>query len=473
MIDLIIVAAYFLLMLIFGWSNRHQTAESYWVAGRTHSASRISLSLVATIFGASSTMGIIGLGYSRGFTGAWWSLIGGIALIPFALLLASRVRSLSVYTLPDILRKAYGDRVALPAGLMISIAWCGVIAAQIIAGGKLVSVLFPVSLDIALIIVSIVFILYTFWGGQLSVIKTDTWQFPLFLFGLFIVLIFLLVSGSATHDFWSAVPAAHWRFPVSDLFGWYDMLVFYPLIVGFPYLVGPDIYSRVFCAKDDQAARKGALTAAMIVIPISFLLAFAGIMAKAKFPEIPAEAALPTILTSLIPVGLKGIIIIGFLGAIMSSADTCLLSAATILSLNVIKLPAGSKEQQLKITKILIIVLGVTAWFIASQQRGIISSLLLGYTVFVGGVVCPTLASFFKDRLRITQWGALCSVIIGGLSAVFGKIQGGAVMKTILTDHGQALFEMILGPKYLSILPVILSIIALLIISWLLPEKNR
>ncbi|MBW2358482.1 MAG: hypothetical protein JRF21_07265 [Deltaproteobacteria bacterium] len=113
MIDLIIIIAYFLVMLFVGWRSRHQSAESYWVAERRYSTGRITMSLVATIFGASSTMGIIGLGYSRGLTGAWWALIGGLALIPFALLLASRVRALNVYTLPDILKRAYGETVAV------------------------------------------------------------------------------------------------------------------------------------------------------------------------------------------------------------------------------------------------------------------------------------------------------------------------------------------------------------------------
>jgi len=110
-------------------------------------------------------MGIIGLGYSRGLTGAWWSLIGGIALIPFGLFLASRVRALNVYTLPDILKNAYGHRVALTAGIMIALAWCGVISAQLIAGGRLLCSFLPLDFRFALGIVAIVFIAYTFWGG--------------------------------------------------------------------------------------------------------------------------------------------------------------------------------------------------------------------------------------------------------------------------------------------------------------------
>lgn len=464
--DLIIIVGYFAVMLFVGWRSRLQSAECYWVAERRYPTARITLSLVATIFGASSTMGIIGLGYSRGLTGAWWSLVGGIALIPFALILASRVRTLEVYTLPDILKNAYGERVAVPAGLMISVAWCGVISAQLIAAGRLLEGLFSLDSQIALAMVAVVFILYTYWGGQLSVIRTDFWQFLLFMGGFFIAMVFLLTSQGTLSSLWESVPAGHLSFPVSSAFGWYEVLVFYPLIVGLPYLVGPDIYSRVLCARDDQVARISALQAALIVIPLSFLLAFFGLTARVQFPGIPAETALPHTLNALLPVGLKGLIAAGFLGAIMSSADTCLISASTIMTLNVIgPFRKASQESHLRTTRLTVLVVGIMAWLIASQQKGIISSLLLGYTVFVGGVVIPTLATFVRERFKITSQGALWAVVLGGGSAILGKLNGGALMKGILTSHGQEFLQVVLGSHYLSILPIIISLLAIAGIS--------
>jgi len=470
MIDLVVVIGYFCVMLFVGWRSRRQSAEGYWVAGRGYQTGRITTSLVATIFGASSTMGVIGLGYSRGLTGAWWCLIGGLALLPFSFFLASRVRALAVYTLPDILRQAYGEKVAVPAGLMIALAWCGVIAAQLIAGARLLQALFPLYFQTALAIVAFVFTLYTFWGGQLSVIRTDFWQFMLFVGGLLVALTFLMASGAG---FSGDIPHGHFRFPVSEGFGWYDALLFYPLIVGLPYLVGPDIYSRVLCAKDQDVARRAALRSALIVIPLSFLLALFGILARGRFPAIAPEAALPETLHALVPMGLKGLIVAGFLGAVMSSADTCLISASTILTLNVIEpLYKVKKERHLGVTRGMVLTLGALAWLVASWKQGIISSLLLGYTIFVGGVVLPTLASFFQDKIRITPSGALWAVVIGGGTAVLGKVAGGTIMKTLLTEPGQVFLEKVLGPNYLSLLPVFLSLLVMVAISHMTRPKQ-
>jgi SSS family solute:Na+ symporter len=183
------------------------------------------------------------------------------------------------------------------------------------------------------------------------------------------------------------------------------------------------------------------LVAALVVIPLSLLLALLGLMIHAQFPGIAPESALPTAIVQLAPAGLKGLVIAGVLGAIMSSADTTLISASTILSLNVVSPLVERRregkgglgpEQQLRLTRIFVVVVGAVAWMIASLQGGIISSLLLAYTVFVGGVVLPTLASFWKDRLGVTATGAMWAVIVGGGAAIVGEIRGVSELASLL-----------------------------------------
>ncbi len=475
MIDAAIVVAYLGIMLVVGWASRRQSAESYWVADRRYGTRPIAVSLIATVFGASSTLGIVGLGYMRGLTGAWWSLIGAVALLVFALVLAARVRSLEVFTLPDILQRAYGHRVSVPAAIMIVMAWCGIVSAQMIAGARLLGEVLPLGFAAGLAVTATVFVAYTFLGGQLSVIRTDSWQLALFLGGL--LLCFVVTSsvvGDSGTSLGGAAPRGHFLFPTSDQFGWYDLLVFYPLIVGLPYLVGPDIYSRVLCAKDDVTARKSALVAALAVVPISFLLAALGILVRAQFPDLDPDAALPTAVREYAPIGITGLILAGFLAAVMSSADTTLVSAATILSLNVVDVrKTMTQARQLQVTRIAVLAIGLVALLIAWFQEGIIPSLILAYTVFVGGVVFPTLASFCQERLRVTGTGAMWAVIVGGSAALLGAIQSGRFMVALIGPTGDATLSRFLGPRYGSILPIFLSVVVMLTVSQIQRSNPR
>ena len=467
LVDLAAVTAYSLVMLFVGWRSRRQSTESYWVAERRYGTGRIAASLIVTVFGASATMVVISLGYSQGLTGAWLPLTGAVALIPFGLFLAGRVRELEVYTLPDILRRAYGDKVAVPAALMIAISWCGVIASQMVAGAFIVSGVFPMSYPTALAAVAAVFVLYTLWGGQLSVVRTDSWQLALFVAGLLLSLV-LVSTGSIGSESSSAavIPTGHLDFPVSAGFGWYDLLVYYPLIVALPFLVGPDLISRVLCARDAATAQRSVFVAAAAIFPIAFLLAVLGILIRARFPDLPPDGALAAAVHQLVPVGIRGLVVAGFLAAIMSSADTTLVTASTILSLNVVsRVRPLSESEQLVVTKLSLVIVGAVAWIVAGLQQGIIDALLLGYTIYVGGVVMPTVASFFRGRMEITSTGAMWAVIVGGGTAILGAVNDGDLLRSLVGAVGDSTLGGTLGPRYPSILPLVLSTLTLVFAS--------
>lgn len=454
--DLLVVGAYFAAMLAVGWRSDARSPEAYWVADRRYGAVPVAASLTGSIFGASSTVGLVGLAYERGLTGAWWALTGALFLVPFALFLAPRVRRLGVITLPDILLRAYGPRVALAGAVVIGVAWCGVVAAQVVAGGLVLQSVLHLPLQGALAVVATVFVLYTFWGGQPSVVRTDFWQLLLFLAGLGIMLALALRAVTGQAPGLEGIPAGHLDFPVAAGFGWYELLVFYPLIVGLPYLVGPDIYARVLSARDERTARRAALASALFVAVIALLLALLGVLIRARFPGLAPERALPEAVVALAPVGVKGLVVAALLAAVMSAADSTLISAATILSRNVVAPlvnggPEGGSrahlgpEGQLALTRVFVVLVGAVAWGIAAFQQGIIASLLLAYTVFVGGVVLPTLASFWRERLGVTPTGALWAVGLGGGLAVLGAVARGGI----------------LGPGYASLLPIGVSGLAL------------
>ena len=427
--NIAIIGAFFLGMLIVGIFSLKKIKDplSYFVADRGGNTLAITGSLLATIIGGSSTIGLAGLGYSKGLVGAWWLLVGVIGLFILSFRLAERVRSYAVYTLPEILERQYGGNLLrIVASILIAAAWLGIIAAQIIAAGKILSVLWPGHLDLLMIIVAFVFITYTILGGQYSILRTDFIQSIFIILGIAVCLVAGISVAGGLAGMVEQLPESHFSFPTSPDFSAIDLLTFI-FFVGAAYLVGPDIYSRIFCARDRSVARRSILLSAVIMVPIAFAITFIGLAARVILPEIPPENALPALVMNSLPTGLNGLVMAALLAAVMSSADTCLLTTSTVLSADVIKPLSVSRiteKNLLRISRITVLIVGIAALFIALKIKGVISSLLLGYTIYSGGLIIPVLLGFYREKFNLNSWGAVISIICGGGLGLFLKLSG-------------------------------------------------
>jgi SSS family solute:Na+ symporter len=189
-------------------------------------------------------------------------------------------------------------------------------------------------------------------------------------------------------------------------------------------VVGPDMYSRLFCAKGERTAQRSAILSAFLFIPLAFAITLIGMSAKVLYPDISAEGAFPQVLASVLSPGLSGLIIAALTAALMSSADTCLLSQSVILTEDIVKriYPELDERKTVLITRLSLIGLGLVALGLALVLEGVISSLLFAYTIFTCGLVVPVIAGFYKDRLKVTPRGALVALTGGGLIGLLGKI---------------------------------------------------
>jgi len=435
-------------MIALGLSTRKQAKNtgSYFVAGRSGTTLYITGSLLATIIGASATLGMAGLGFSRGITGAWWILVGSVGLVVLGFLFARKVREYGFYTLPGLVEKQYGRVPAMASSILIVVAWMGVIAGQIIAAGKIMGVLGIGSPTLWIFISTAVFIFYTVLGGQRAVLKTDLWQTIIIFLGIFSGLAFVLWKVGGFSGLKSGLPPSYFSFPTSEKFSTYQ-LIDTLLLVGLTYVVGPDMYSRIFSAKDGQVARKSVFWTAGLLVPLALGITLIGMIAAVLYPNIASEQAFPAVIKNAMPPVLVGIVLAALLSAVMSSAVTCLLSVSTILTVDVIHKYKSSitEDKLLVISKWAIVALGIIALAVALLLKGIINSLMFAYTIFTAGLIPIVIAGFYKDKLKVTSTGALAAIIGGGVVGLISKIN---------------------NIKYLDLGALLVSIMLLFAVSW-------
>ena len=436
---LIILCIYLLIVLAIGFyfRNKDRDLPAFLVAGRSMPAYVVGATIAATVIGGSATIVSTSLIYSHGLAGLWMDIGAILGLIVLAVFLARRVRRLEKLTLPDMVGDFYGGKARFTASILVimaEIAWAALLlqASQLfittIIGFEKSIILGGYELNIVLLITAIVFISYTVLGGQRAVSYTDVFQLVMMIGGITLILtpaaLYFTANNGGIHpggDFFS--------FPTSVNLGWMAALS-YVIMMGFSHAVGSDIYSKVLSAKDEKAARKGTILAVVFksVFVLSLVLLCVCGLSILK-ADTPAVLVLPNIVNMVLPVGLAALVGASFVAVMMSSADTVLFTAGSVVVNDIIRplrtrfthSPTSNRNAVLH-TRVALVIIGIFSVILAVVINDIIETLEYGYTIFSAGVVPPVLFGLFRDRIHITKYGAIAGFIGGGGSALFWKI---------------------------------------------------
>ena len=407
-----ILIVYGLVLLLIGVYSflKIKTPFDYLLAGKKTGVWQVSGSLLATILGGSAILGTIGLSETQSWASAWYILAASLGL--FGLLpIVKKVYSKGKFTLPELIGQYYGEPARKVTSVIIPIAWLGVVAAQIIAGGQILVSFFNLSYTSGVLLTGIIFIVYTFIGGQVSVMKTDLFQ-SFFILGGVILTAFLIPANTLT-----AIPRMNGAFPFNDHFKPFDLFI---LILTFSstFVVGPDIYSRVFCAKNSKTAFSSVLIVALILIPFGFVLSYVGIYAATFHSGVQNSSTLVNLANSILPEWASGILVAALISAVLSTAATTLLTASMILSEFFHK--DINNPKSFRQTKLFLVAVGALSILISLKVTSIVSSLLLALSFYSGAFIIPMVAALFN--LPFNKRFSIAAMLSGGILALSGKL---------------------------------------------------
>lgn len=387
-----------------------KTPFDYFLAGKKNGVWQVSGSLLATILGGSAVMGTIGLAETQSWASAWYILSASLGL--FGLLpIVKKVYAKGKFTLPELIGQFYGETARKVTSVIIPIAWLGVVAAQIIAGAQILVSFFNLSYSYGVFLTGTIFIIYTYIGGQVSVMKTDLFQSFLILGG--VVITALLIPSSQLPE----LPQFTSYFPFNVHFSPFDLFI---LIITFSstFVVGPDIYSRVFCSKDSKTAFRSVFVVALILIPFGFVLSYVGIYAVAFHSGVQNSSSLVNLANSLLPEWATSLLVAALVSAVLSTAATTLLTASMILSELFHK--DINNHKSFRQTKFLIVLIGVLSMVISLKITSIVSSLLLALSFYSGAFIIPMVAALFN--LKYNKQLGITAMLTGGILALIGKL---------------------------------------------------
>ena len=387
-------------------ARRARDASAFFVNARRSGPWQVGFSLIGAAVGGSATVGVAGLAWQAGAPAFWWmgSLALGFALM--ALLLARSVSRSGAWTMPELVEQWLGRPARLLAACLIVPGWVLILAAQFTAVGKLAAVLTGLSPEAALAASAAVLVLYSALGGQASVIRSDLPQGLILLSGL--------LAGTACLFLRDASPLLSLDLHlINDAFGPERALSFL-LVMGGSCLAGPTMFGVLLSAKDAPSARRGAWLAAFALVLASLLVTAFGVLCRGLVPAATAPDDVLPAAVALMPEWAGMAMLAALFSAMLSSADSCLVTAAAVLCNDLLR------RRSAALCRGAALALGLLGWLIAAQGFSILGLMLAACNACMCGLLGPVLASRLLAFLNLPPASLsprLCAaaVLSGGL----------------------------------------------------------
>src|SRR5688500_15367329 len=320
------------LVLIGFWQSRRvKSGADFLVAGRTLPARVLVFTLLATWIGSGSLFGGAGLGDRAGFPALWQSAGAwvGIAAVYF---LASRVRRIARYTMPDILELRYGPAARVLGTIVTAIAYTTITAYQFRGGGRLLNLIAPIEPGTGALITAAFCIAYTALAGMLSVAYLDVGNGLMMIVGVGAAVIYTVMNlGGPDAAFATLRPDQVSLFGILD--PWRDAgALFLPTLL---LLMGEaNMYQKFFSARDERAARNAVIGWIGGTILVETLIVAVGVFGSVSIPGLStgdSEAIVMRVAVDVLPLALGIGLICGATAIIISTANSFLLTPASAL----------------------------------------------------------------------------------------------------------------------------------------------
>jgi solute:Na+ symporter, SSS family len=424
----IAVLAFLALSLIVGTLTSRlvkKSSKRFMIAGKSLPLFFVGTMLAAQAIDGNSSLGNVSLVYQFGFWAGAAIPIGlGICLILTGTVYGKRLNKMAMLTLPDFYYRRFGNAAEGISGVLMMISFIVLVAGNFAASGFILSTVLEIDFVWAMLLASIIVLIYTYAGGLFSSAYTDIFQIYLAI-GAFWAAFIFFAGGFSGVQFGAILGNAPPEY--LDLSGLFDMgngaLVNWAgiLALGLGDLVALDFMERVFSAKDGKTARKGALMGAGLTLSTVVPTSMMGIVALYFLPNLADPfTAYPELAINHVPFPIGAALLMGVLGASMSTANGGLLAISSVMSRNIIqrdilrrmlKRPGLDDRKLLLTTRIFTIPMMVAAFVLGYliPQPGVY--LILAFDIVFAGAWAPlTLGLFWR---KANTPAALASLIVG------------------------------------------------------------
>lgn len=415
-----VVGVYLLLLAAIGfWSYRHSGRDpvSYFLAGRGLGSLALTLTTLATLLSAFTFIGVPADAYTHGLgiflgVGVTTALISGLFLwVGYRVWLAAQHFG---FITPS---EFFGHRFQSP---LLALLYClsalvftaPYISIQIIGGARtLAAVLgegipyWPLAVVVALVILG-----YVLFGGSQAVVWTDVVQGIILILGMgvaFVAVAFSLGREAGSElDPWLSLPGPQGRWSWQGLLG--NQLLFFMATPLFP-----QFFQRFYMARSARPFQTLMVVWPLLILLVFFPAALLGVWGRLAFPGLEkADQIMPLMLQTL-PGGVAAVVITAALAALMSTADSQLLTASSLVTRDLVVTLFRrqlSPHQEEQLGRWVVLGIGLASFAIALNPPGLIVEIAT-WSFQGNAMLFPVLIAGLYWK-RATRAGAVAGALV-------------------------------------------------------------
>jgi SSS family solute:Na+ symporter len=418
-LHLALVIAYAVGITALGlWTARYiRNSGDFFVAGRSLGPGLVFSSMLAANIGAGATVGAAGLAYNEGVSAWWWSGSAGIGSLVLAFWVGPRLWRLAhdhgFLTAGDFLEFRYGASVrALIAGVIALISLV-ILAAQLIAGAAIVSVITGAPRWVGAVVGGAVMTIYFTAGGLLGTAWVNTLQLGVMVGGFLAALPYVTGAAGGIAAL-TAAPAPAW---FGDVFyssgpgsGW-TLLA----LTGPAFVISPGLIQKAYGAASERALTQGIALNAAALMAFALVPVALGMSARVLMPAVAdPNTVLPTVFLELLPAWLGALALAAVFSTAVDTCDGILFMLSTSVAQDIYRRHVNRRAtdaQLLRVARLVAVGGGAIGVVLAIYLATVIGALRVFYSVLGVSLFVPVLGGLVSRRAAAPE--ALAAIVVG------------------------------------------------------------
>ena len=418
-ISLVILLVYFSgLLFAVTKEKKSQNVLDYFFGGRSLPFWALSITFIASWWGAGSALSTADLAYLEGL-GAFWYYGVPVLISSGLMIIGSKAfRRVGYLTQGEMMNARYSKTTGKILSLMILIFMIFTAASQMVGIGEFFGTYLGFSYEWAVIIGTGIVLIYSLFGGFRGVVVTDIIQFVLLVSSAVIVFIVAMVNSGGFTNIKD----------VADSLGKTDFFSFssgaskyltYVITFGCAWMIQANVWQRISAARSDKDAKKMTVLSFICYIPLYLIVVFTGMAGIAIFNEMPKGGVITALVMDYMNPILGAFVFVGISAAIMSTMDSLINTGAMTLSMDLIP-NKNDESKMLKRSRMSTLLVTGIALIIALRIRSILEVSWIASDIITTGVFVPLLFGFFFKRGNSN--GANASMIVGLIYCLYNLL---------------------------------------------------